>query len=549
MLNIDQAASQLNAGNIPGEPATRPGITLTANVIPGRTQGTTTNCLNLSLYPSWADLSNLSQSYGLDVVSASQSYLNMTALTQQQQVQQSCGSLSSLIGHGFHRAWGLFAYPNNHYTTTVQSSVVDNCFAFGRTYVKPGPVTTVANHLSTTAAPWFQKTADVGGGRCHLTGLPCSTYNQATLGLYASPLTLAGMTKVAPGDWVAMQAYSFVTGSSNTGSYLWDCTSSDWHAHWTSLFEIYCWNDYLYALSQIPSNVVVTDPATVAEAWGRIPAPHVVISSTTPATLTDANQSSTISWNSWENGSYSAYVGGNDCTTGSLVAGGTYATAPATTTVSVSGTSLALGANTIRICLTNDPGHTGSATTTVNFLPPPGVTQVSPNTGPLSGGETISITGSNFMSGASVNIGGAAASGVIYNSATSMTATVPPAPGGNAGQYDVLVTDAGGTSQASSNDLFQYEAAPTVTSLIPNTGPAAGGNSVTINGSNFYAQDPNLAVQFGGSPATGAVVTSVTTINVVAPPGTSGSVVDVQVTDSGGTSQSAPPGDSYTYTL
>jgi hypothetical protein len=52
-----------------------------------------------------------------------------------------------------------------------------------------------------------------------------------------------------------------------------------------------------------------------------------------------------------------------------------------------------------------------------------------------------------------VSVGGVAATGVVYNSATSITATVPPAPGGNANQYDVLVTDAGGTSQTSSNDL------------------------------------------------------------------------------------------------
>jgi hypothetical protein len=394
MLNLDQVVSQVYAGNILNAPATRPGITLTANVIPDRTRATTTKCVKQNLYPSWSDLSSLSRNYGLAVVSASQSYSNMITLTQQQQVQQSCGSLSSFISNGFHRAWGLFAYPNNQYSTSIQSSVVDNCFAFGRSYVKPGSASAVTNQQSTIAAPWFQKTVNIGGGRCHLSGQPCATYHSSTLGLYASPITLAAMTNVAPGNWTAMQTYTFVTGSSTSGGILWDCTEPDWHAHWASLYEVYCWNDYLYALSKIPSTVVITDPATVAEAWGRIPTPYVAVSSTNPPTLSDPSQSTTISWSSWEDGTYSVYVGGADCNTGTRVATGSYTTTPSMATVTVSGSSLSPGPNTVRICLTNDAGHTGFTTTTVSYLPTPSVTGVSPNAGPLSGGQTISITGS-----------------------------------------------------------------------------------------------------------------------------------------------------------
>ena len=191
---------------------------------------------------------------------------------------------------------------------------------------------------------------------------------------------------VAPGNWTAMQTYTFVTGKSTSGSILWDCSEpeSHWQAHWTSLFEVYCWNDYLYALSKIPSGVVITDPATVAEAWGRIPTPYVAVSSTNPATLNSPSQSTTISWSSWENGAYSVEAGGTDCTTGTAVAAGTYSTSPSTTTVLVSGSALLPGSNTVRICLTNDAGHTGSATTTVVYAAPPNVTSASPNAGPLA---------------------------------------------------------------------------------------------------------------------------------------------------------------------
>ena len=49
----------------------------------------------------------------------------------------------------------------------------------------------------------------------------------------------------------------------------WDCRSSNWQDHWTSDYERYCWSDYLKVLDRIPAGVQVTDPKTVAQAWGR----------------------------------------------------------------------------------------------------------------------------------------------------------------------------------------------------------------------------------------------------------------------------------------
>jgi hypothetical protein len=133
------------------------------------------------------------------------------------------------------------------------------------TYVRPSAIGDT-NQEFTMTTPWLQKTVNVGGGRCHIMTLTCSKYHASSLSLYASPLTLGALTNVAPGSWTALQTYTFVTGVSTSGPILWDCSEpeSNWQAHWTSAFEVYCWNDYLYALSQIPSNVVITDPATVA---------------------------------------------------------------------------------------------------------------------------------------------------------------------------------------------------------------------------------------------------------------------------------------------
>lgn len=60
---------------------------------------------------------------------------------------------------------------------------------------------------------------------------------------------------------------------------------------------------------------------------------------------------------------------------------------------------------------------------------PPVVTSVSPNTGSRLGGNTVTITGSAFVSGATVGFGAALATSVTFVSATSLTAVVPAGVG------------------------------------------------------------------------------------------------------------------------
>jgi len=81
-----------------------------------------------------------------------------------------------------------------------------------------------------------------------------------------------------------------------------------------------------------------------------------------------------------------------------------------------------------------------------------------------------------------------------------------------------------------------------ITSVVPNHGPAAGGNLVNINGSGFQ---PGATVTFGGTPAT-VNTNNGSTINVTAPPGTANTTVPVVVTNPGEAGSTAAPG-GYTY--
>src|SRR5262249_48349033 len=80
----------------------------------------------------------------------------------------------------------------------------------------------------------------------------------------------------------------------------------------------------------------------------------------------------------------------------------------------------------------------------------PTVTNVNPNTGPTSGGTSVTITGTNFSGATAVSFGGNAAGSFTVNSASQITATSPA----GVGTVDVTVTTAGGTSATSSGDRF-----------------------------------------------------------------------------------------------
>ena len=172
----------------------------------------------------------------------------------------------------------------------------------------------------------------------------------------------------------------------------------------------------------------------------------------------------------------------------------------------------------------------------------PTVTGIGPRGGPADGGTPVTITGTNFTSGATVSFASAPATGVTVNSATSITATSPA----GTGTVDVTVTTSEGTSAPSSADQFNYYQrailwqGPTVTGISPRGGPETGGDEVTIMGSGFTGA---TQVKFGSTAAVNFTVEPTDTeIMAITPPGTG--TVDVTVTTPGGTSATGT-GDEF----
>src|SRR5216683_401341 len=241
--------------------------------------------------------------------------------------------------------------------------------------------------------------------------------------------------------------------------------------------------------------------------------------------------------------------------TGTNFAGGAtvlFGSTAATGVTVVSSTSItattpvhAVGA--VSVVVTNADSQSGTLANGYTFTSPnpaPTVTALNPTSGTVNGGTPVTISGTGFLSGATLSFGGTAATGVTVVSSTSITAITPAHP---AGAVTVMVTNSDSQSGmlANSYTYTSINPAPMVTSVAPNTGPASGGTGVTITGANFL---PGATVSFGGTAATGVTVVSSTSITAITPVhAAEGGVVNVVVTDNDG--QSGTLANGYTYTL
>jgi hypothetical protein len=280
--------------------------------------------------------------------------------------------------------------------------------------------------------------------------------------------------------------------------------------------------------SQTPFDIKVTDAPLTAS-----PVNFTALAGTqfngSVATFTDANPdaqasdfTATINWGD-----------GTATTTGTVAAasGGGFV-------VTGTHTYASTGSYTTTVSIADVGGSRASAQGTASVLPPaPTVTRVNPTSGPASGGTSVTITGTNLTGATAVKFGSTAAT-ITTDTATSITATAPA----GTGTVDVTVKTTGGTSATNATDQYTYVPLATVTNVSPTSGPALGGTTVTITGTNFNIG--GSTVKFGATGATGTTVNSATKITATSPPGAG--IVDVTVTTTGGTSATGA-NDKYTY--
>jgi hypothetical protein len=190
---------------------------------------------------------------------------------------------------------------------------------------------------------------------------------------------------------------------------------------------------------------------------------------------------------------------------------------------SITAVTAAESAGTVNVTVTTAGGTSAtSSADDFTFVAPPAptVTAISPTSGPTTGGTSVTITGTNFASGATVDFGTVAGTGVSVVSATSITVTSPAQV---TGTVNVTVTVNGVTSAISSADQFTYEATYTAISPTRICDTRAGnpsnlsGAAAQCNGKTLSANTPLDVTVAGiaGVPSTGvsAVVLNVTAVN------------------------------------
>jgi Zn-dependent metalloprotease len=172
----------------------------------------------------------------------------------------------------------------------------------------------------------------------------------------------------------------------------------------------------------------------------------------------------------------------------------------------------------------------------------PAITSISPATGSVGGGTTITLTGAGLDNATGVLIGGVAATnvtvvaGVGWRGATTVTAVTPARA---SSLVDVAVTTPTGT--VTSSEAFRYgRAEPTIAGVSPASGPLAGGTTITITGADLTG---TTNVTVGGILATGVTVVNATTVTAVTPAHAAG-VVAVALSTPGGAVSAA---GAFTY--
>ena len=162
----------------------------------------------------------------------------------------------------------------------------------------------------------------------------------------------------------------------------------------------------------------------------------------------------------------------------------------------VNGALTGLSANTTyhyRL-VANHGSETANGEDSVFRTASPTVTAVTPDVGPAKGGNSVTISGTNFAGVSAVKFGSANARSFTVSSESSITAT-PPA---GSGTVDVTVATAAGTSATGSGDRYVYERVPWPLGSL--TTPADATANIDLDGVSCLSPEWCMAVGFHNSP-------------------------------------------------
>lgn len=205
-----------------------------------------------------------------------------------------------------------------------------------------------------------------------------------------------------------------------------------------------------------------TQTGTGSNLYTYQPAPTVTAVSLTGGPLA-GGATITITGTGFVTGA-TASVGGTTCTSPNVLS--------STSMTCVTG---AHAAGVTDIIVTNADTQSGTGSNLYTYRAAPTVTQISPRVATLAGGTTVTITGTGFITGATVSLGSSSCSSVSVSSSTSLTCSTPSASVPVA--VDVTVTNSD-AQQGAFTKAFAFVETPDSWTAMTTTGAPAGSRNL-----------------------------------------------------------------------
>ncbi|MFE6743380.1 IPT/TIG domain-containing protein [Streptomyces tubercidicus] len=154
-----------------------------------------------------------------------------------------------------------------------------------------------------------------------------------------------------------------------------------------------------------------------------------------------------------------------------------------------------------------------------------------PSSGPITGGNTVLLTGSGLQGALQVTFGGVPATIVTQDPSGNSVTVLAPAHAAGTVQV-IAITSWGNSNPVHYTYTVTVPGGPTVTALVPNTGPTSGGTAFALIGTNLTG----ATVTFNGVAALGVSINAAgTVLTGTTPPGPAGNVPVVVTTPAGST--------------
>jgi hypothetical protein len=166
-------------------------------------------------------------------------------------------------------------------------------------------------------------------------------------------------------------------------------------------------------------------------------------------------------------------------------------------------------AGTVTVTVTNpvSGGTSNTVSFTINAASAPTLTATAPTSATTGGAAfTLTLTGTGFVSGATVNFGSNPAITPSSVTSTQIVATIPAADIATAGTVNVTITNPAGGGTSNAQTFTINNPAPTATSLSPTSATAGGAAfTLTVNGTAFVSTS---VVKFNGAAKTTTFVSA-----------------------------------------